>query len=536
MTTPTDTPLSPTTDAAATVATPPPSSNAGIARAALIIGTGNVASRILGLAREVVLTHYFGAGGVVSAYTVASFVPQMLYDLIIGGMVSSALVPVFSDYAERGKKELGRVASDVLTLTLIAMALLASLLILFAPQLAQLLGGDLPPQYLATTVGLLRLMAPATIFLGLSGVTTAILYALRRFTLPAFVVAVYNATLVLTIVLSGGQNIVWAAIGLVLGAIAQVALQWPGLRDLPLRVRIDLHDPALKRIIFLYLPMLLGIAAAQIGAIVDRRLASGVHESAIAWMRYATTLQQFPQGLVSTAVSMAALPALARQINDLPGFRRTLGFALRIVLLLVIPMAVGLFLLATPVVAALFERGKFTPEDTLATARALRLYMVGLPFAAIDLPLVYAFYARGDTLTPNLVAFVGLGAYFAIALTFVDSYGVSALVAANAAQLAAHAVTMVVLAQWRFGAIRGQGLGMLLAKVSLASLAMGVTILGMLALLAPLHLSGFWGALTTLIVAGGAGILAFGVAVAGMRIDEAQTLAALTVGRLRRPG
>lgn len=239
---------------------------------------------------------------------------------------------------------------------------------------------------------------------------------------------------------------------------------------------------------------------------------------------------------MSTAVSMAALPALARQINDLPGFRRTLGFALRIVLLLVIPMAVGLFLLATPVVAALFERGKFTPEDTLATARALRLYMVGLPFAAIDLPLVYAFYARGDTLTPNLVAFVGLGAYFAIALTFVDSYGVSALVAANAAQLAAHAVTMVVLAQWRFGAIRGQGLGMLLAKVSLASLAMGVTILGMLALLAPLHLSGFWGALTTLIVAGGAGILAFGVAVAGMRIDEAQTLAALTVGRLRRPG
>lgn len=534
---PTETPLAPTTETAPEVVVArasDASSRAGIARAALIIGSGNVASRVLGLLREVALTRYYGAGGAVSAYTVASFVPQMLYDLIIGGMISSALVPVFSEYAERGKRELGRLAGDVLTLTLIGTVAVASLLMVFAPQVAYLLGGDLPPEYVATTVGLLRLMAPATIFLGLSGVTTAILYAMRRFTLPAFVVAVYNATLVVTIVLSGGRNIAWAAVGLVLGSIAQVALQWPGLRDIPLRLRVDLHDPALRRIVLLYLPMLLGIAAAQLGAVVDRRLASGINESAIAWMRYATTLQQFPQGLVSTAVSMAALPALARQANDLPTFRRTLGFALRIVLLLVIPMAVTLFLLAEPTVATLFERGKFTAFDTVETARALRLYMIGLPFAAIDLPLVYAFYARGDTLTPNLVAFVGLAAYFAVALPFVDSYGVPALVAANAAQLAAHAIVMAWLAQRRFGAIRGQGLGRLLLKLGVASLAMAAVIASALVFLAPRTPPGFAGSLLTLVVAGGAGVLVFGALIAWLRVGEAQTMAAMTVGRLRR--
>ncbi len=523
-----------TVEAAPLEAAVPPPTGHGIARAATLISLGNIASRVLGMVREMTLTRYFGAGGAVSAYTVASFVPQMLYDMIIGGMISSALVPTFSEYAGKGREEIGKLAGAVLSLTLIATLALSALLMAFAPQVATLLGGDLPPQYVDIAITLLRVMAPAVVFLALSGVTTALLYSLQRFTLPAFVVAVFNLTLILTIVLSGGRTVASAAIGLVLGAVVQVVLQAPGLRDLPFRWRLDLQHPALRRIGVLYLPMLLGIAIAQVGAIIDRRLASGVSEEAIAWMRYATTLQQFPQGLVATAVSMAALPSLARQTADLPAFRRTLGAALRVVLVLIIPMGVALFLLATPTVGLLFERGQFTAQDTQQTAAALRLYLIGIPFAAIDLPLVYAFYARGDTLTPNLVAFVGVAAYLAVALPTVGPYGFLGLVLANAAQLTAHALTMLALAHRRFDGVRGQALGRTLAKTGLATLGLALVILAVETGTGRLGLSGVWGRLIVVGLGGGLGMVAFALLAAWLRVPEIETLARLIGRRLRR--
>ena len=512
----------------------PPPATAGIARAATLMGLGNVASRVFGMLREMTLTHYFGASGMVSAYTVASFVPQMLYDMVIGGMISSALVPVFSEYAERGREELGRLASVILSLALLGLVVVSALLTVGASQVATLIGGDLDPQFLSVAVSLLRLIAPATVFLGLSGITTALLYATQRFTLPAFVITVFNAALVATIIVGGGGSITLAAVGFLVGSLLQVVLQAPGLVGLPLRWTLDLRHPALRRIGLLYLPMLLGIAIAQVGAVIDRRLASGVGESAIAWMRYATTLQQFPQGLVATAVSMAALPSLARQAGDLVGFRVTLGAALRVVLFLTLPLVAALFLLAEPTVALLFERGRFTAFDTQQTALALRLYLIGLPFAALDLPLVYAFYARGDTLTPNVVSFVGVAAYLLVALPLLAPLGFLGLVAANAAQLASHALVMVYLTHRRFDGLRRQALGPTLLKTGVACAGLVAVILGVEAGLGRLALAGTLGALAHLVLAGGLGLTVFGLLAAWLRLAEAQTVARLVARRLSR--
>ena len=505
----------------------------GLAQAAVLIGLGNVGSRVFGMLREMALLSLFGASGLVSAYTVASFVPMMLYDMLIGGMVSSALVPVFSEYAERGRAELGRLAGVVLSLTVLLMGALSAVLFLAAPQTVRLIGGGLAPDLQAVAADLVRLMAAATVFLGVSGVLTGLLYAMQSFTRPAFVVVVFNAVLVGALVLSAGRSIAWAAVGLTLGALAQVLLQLPGLRGLSLRLRPDLRHPALRRILALYLPMLLGIAIAQVGAVIDRRLASGVSEQALAWMRAATTLQQFPQGLVATAVSMAALPTLARQAGDLGAFRRTLGVALRIVLVLIVPLGLALFLLAEPTVALLFERRAFTPADTAQTAAALRLYLLGIPFAALDLPLVYAFYARGSTLTPNLVALVGVAAYLVVALPLVGSWGFLGLVAANAANLAAHAVVMLWLAHRAFDGLRGQALGVTLLKTALAGAGLTATTLGALALLSGLPLTGIAGRLVVVIAAGGLGLAVYGALALALRLAEVETIARLVMSRLR---
>ncbi|MFN8499203.1 MAG: murein biosynthesis integral membrane protein MurJ [Anaerolineae bacterium] len=449
---------------------------AGIATGAALIALGNVGSRLLGMVREMALFRYYGASGMVSAFTVAAQVPQLLYDMLIGGLISSALVPVFSEYAERSDDELSEVVSIVLSISVFITMVVAIALSVGAATVATLIGGGLPQEYLDAAVGLLKITSLSIVFLGLSGVISGVLFAMRRFVLPAFVVMVFNAALIVAIVVSRGNSIAVAASGLVIGALLQVVLQLPGLRGLKVRFRLDWRHPALRRIALLYLPMLLGIAVAQFGALLDRRLASGVHPQAIAWMRAATTLQQFPQGLVTTAVSMAALPTLARQANDLPAFRRTLGVALRMVLVLIVPMVVALFLMAEPAVALIFQRGLFLPEDTAQTSQALRVYLLGLPFAAIDLPLVYAFYARNDTLTPNLVAILGVIAYLVVALPLIAPLGFIGLVAANSAQLTAHALVMLYLAHRRFDALRGQAFLQTFLKLGIATLGMALAV------------------------------------------------------------
>jgi len=457
-----------------------PAGGWGVARAAGIIALGNVASRVLGLVRETVIAHLFGATGLVSAFRVASILPTMLYDLLIGGMVSSALVPVFSGYAAQEREELWRVASLMLCLTALVLSLVAVVLEFLAPQAAWLLSGGFDPELLAQTTKLMRITIPAVIFMSLSGVLTGLLYALKRFAYPAFTTAVFNAGMVsVALLLAGKLGIASLAVGLLAGAALQVILQLPALRDMRFLPSLDASHPGLRRLVRLYLPVVLGLVINQVGIAIDRNLASRTGARSIAWMANATTLIQFPLGLISVAVSLAILPTLSREAANDEGqgrrgeFQATLASGLRLVLVAIIPATIGLFILAHPIIALLFEHGEFGPQDTVQTALALRCYLIGLIFAAIDQPLVFAFYARQDTLTPALVGAAGVGIYLAVALALIRPLGMIGLVLANSLQLMGHALAMLALFWRRLGGLAGYGVGMAATKALLASLAMG---------------------------------------------------------------
>jgi putative peptidoglycan lipid II flippase len=562
-----------------------------IAGAASLIALGNVASRVLGLARETVIAYLFGATGMVSAFEVASRVPRMLFDLLIDGLVSSALVPVFSELAERDRAELWRVASIMLSLTAVVMSVALLVMELFASQIAWLMSGGFEPRLLSHTAYLVRLTSPAVIFLSLSGITTGLLYALKRFTLPAFTVTVFNASLVVVaLVLTGwlGWGIESLAVGMLVGSAMQVALQLPGLRGARLRFELNWRRPGLRRILRLYAPVVLGLIVSQIGIVIDRNLASRTGEQSIAWMRYATTLVQFPLGLVSAAIAMAILPTLSRlaaprqlasqeftrtpvrrECTKMPKplpldlqssgvaataadcssaasigrsrlpqenidvFMDTLARGLRMVLVLILPAVMGLFTLSQPVVALVFQHGDFTAFDTQQTALALRIYLLGTAFAAVDLPLVFAFYARQDTLTPALVGVLGVGVYLAAALvpTAFRELRMTDLVLANSIQLTAHALVMLRLTH-RLGSLRQRGLGGTVLKVLLASLIMaGLAALVAGWLAARLPGGPLWR--QALIVGGAAlvGGIVYGLLTALLRVEEVATL----LGLLRRP-
>ncbi|MGD2207759.1 MAG: murein biosynthesis integral membrane protein MurJ, partial [Anaerolineae bacterium] len=414
------------------------SKGGGIAQAASLIALGNIASRVLGLIRVQIIAYLFGASGLVSVFHVASTVPTMIYELLIGGMLSAALVPVFSQVAEReGRPALWALFSRVASLVAVVLAALVLSLELLAPQIAWLLGGGFEPGLQASLTRMIRIIAPAVLFFGLSGVATGLLYALRRFAYPAFGAAVFNLGIVVAAPLLAGQLDVFSlAIGVLLGSLLQLAILTPDLRDIPLRFRLDLADPALRRILGLYLPIAVGLIVSNLQIGIDRRLASSTGESSIAWMANATTLIQLPHGLVAVAISLAVLPTLSRLSarDDLEGFRATLGQGLRLVLVLILPATLGLFVLGRPIISLLFEHGEFTAFDTLWTARALRFYLIGLVFAAIDWPLNYAFYARHDTLTPALVGVFSVVIYLAVALALVRPMGMLGLVLADSAK------------------------------------------------------------------------------------------------------
>jgi putative peptidoglycan lipid II flippase len=471
-----------------------PTQAAGMARAASLIAAGNVASRILGLVRETVIANLFGATDLVSAFRAAEIIPRMLYDLLVGGMVSSALVPVFSEQAERDRADLWHLASLVLSTAVIVLVIVVLIIELAAPQVAFLLVGGFDDELLAVTAHLMRITTPAVLFLSLSGIITGLLYALKRFALPAFTPAIFNATIVvvaITGVLVFNWGIESLVIGLLLGAFFQVLLQLPGLRDARLRFVVDMRHPALRRVGKLYLPIILGLVISQVAIVLDRNFASRTGGQSIAWMQNATTIIQFPLGLVSAAISLAILPTLSRLAaattqagSALDEFMNTLATGLRLVLLFIIPATVALFVLARPIIALLLEHGNFTPADTQQTVLALRLYLIGLTFAAIDQPLIFAFYARQNTLTPALVGLLGVGFYLVAALlpTLVRPMQMTDLVLANSVQLTGHALVMIWLIN-RLAPLRGRRLGPTTLKAVVASLAMGVGLWAALPLL-----------------------------------------------------
>ena len=274
-------------------------------------------------------------------------------------------------------------------------------------------------------------------------------------------------------------------LGILVGSALQIALQAPGLRGFRYSLALDLRHPGVRRIARLYLPVAAGLVVSQVGVLIDRNLASQTGEGSMAAMRFATTLVQFPLGLVGSAVALcrAAHPVAPRRRR--PGRTATPAptrppwpRGLRMVLMLIVPAAVGLAVLREPLVRLLFQRGAFDAGATARTALAFLCYSPSIPFAAIDQVLIFAFYARKNTVTPVLVGVLGVGVYLAVALPLMPSLGMAGLVIANSVQWVAHALVLLALL-WRAvgGLARPWAWAPRRRKVAAASALMGAAVL-----------------------------------------------------------
>ena len=499
-----------------------------IVRAAAVLAVGNIASRLLGLARQTVKANLFGASGLLSAFEVAAFVPISLYELIIGGMVNAALVPVFSDYASKERRaELWGVLSTVLSVASIVLLLVVALVMLLAPQIAWLVGANEfdDPALTNVAVRLMRMAAPTILFLGIASVLTGALFALKRFNVPAFIGAIFNGTIVVVALLRPDHitSLVW---GMLLGSFLQIVVQLWALRGAKLRWRFDWRHPAVRRILQLYAPIVAGLLINQLAIALSYNLATRTGDQSISYMKFATTLYQFPLGLVVTALSVATLPTLARQTNGhLAAFKQTLSEGLRLVITLILPATAGLFALAVPIVALLFEHGQFTAQDTETTALVLRFYLFGLPFAAVDQMLVYSSYARKDTWRPALVGVISIVIYSLTAVALMRPLGLLSLMVADGVKHVVHTLMMVWVIRGQIGGLRGYGISRTIVKSTIAALFTGTVAFVVASfLMANLPLHGFWQNLLLVLAGGIAGVLAYTVMVFALNIKEAKAL------------
>lgn len=515
-----------------------------VARATGVVALGNITSRVLGLAREMLLSDLFGAGVTVDAFQLAVIVPKTLYDLLIGGHVNSAIVPVLSEYAmARDRSELWRLVNLLLGVVVVLLAVLVLGIELAAPHIIGLIASSEVPETQQLATSLLRITAPALMFLSLFAVLSGVLYALQRFTLPAFAGAMFNGAIVIvTLIAAPSLGIAAMSLGWLIGALVQMAAQGWGLRDARLfpTLRGWRVSPGLRRIGLLYLPVMFSLVIdTLVIRLVSYRLASQVGPASISYMNVATTLMQFPHGLVATAISIAILPTLSRQavyLSNSEGagvYRETLGRGLRLGIVLILPAAIGLFVLAVAVVGLLFEHGSFTAVDTANSALALRLYLFGLPFATVDLLLIFAFYSQKDTLTPAIIGVISLVAYMVIALSLIEEYGLFSLMIADSCKHVIHASVAAYLLFRRIGGLRSLNLAITTVKALVASLLMGASAFAVMRVLLGVVPDNTLGELIVVMGTAGVGGVVF-VLLAGLfRINEFYWIGRMLLARIR---
>jgi putative peptidoglycan lipid II flippase len=387
-----------------------------IAKAATLVMALFVLSRVLGLARQMVIGAMFGTSGALDAYVAAARIPEMIFLVIAGGAVGSAFIPPFAERLAKGDREgAWRLASAVINLALIALIVTTGLMAIFAPPLVRtLIAPGFPPPRQTLTIKLLRLMLLSPIVFGISGVVMGTLNAHQHFLLPALAPSVYNLAIIGGALLLGPRiGVTGLAIGALVGALLHLLVQVPGLLHYGARYfpTLGLKLPGVRDVGRLIAPRMLGTAIAQLNFVVNNSLATRMGVGAVSAINYAWMLMLLPQGVFAQAVGTAAFPTFAEQAarGEKAEMRRALASTLRAVFFLSIPATVGLMVLGRPLVALLFERGAFKGSSTEAVAWALGFYALGLVgHAGLEI-IARAFYALHDTLTPVWVGGVAVG-------------------------------------------------------------------------------------------------------------------------------
>jgi putative peptidoglycan lipid II flippase len=394
------------------------------------VGSATIVSRILGFVRDVVLAKMFGASGETDAFFLAFKIPNFMRRLFAEGSFSLAFVPVLSEYKANGDRQALRDLIDHVTGTLAAILLVLTAIGIFA---APLILSVFAPGWLADdrpefnlSAGMLRITFPYIMMISLTALAGGILNTFERFLVPALTPILLNLSLIASALLLAGHlevPVTALAWGVLAAGFAQLLIQIPALMNLGLmpRPRWGWRHSGVRRIIKLMIPTLFGSSVAQVNLLVDSIIATFLVSGSVSWLYYSDRLLEFPLGVLGIALATVILPNLSQKHAEASTteFSATLDWALRLAVIITVPAAVGLIILAGPILTTLFQYDAFQQDDVRMSAYSLVAYSAGLPaFIAVKV-LAPGYYARQDTSTPVKIAIAAMVTNMGLNLLFV---------------------------------------------------------------------------------------------------------------------
>jgi putative peptidoglycan lipid II flippase len=463
--------------------------NRQIARAAGTVMAAFILSNLTGLLRNIFILNAFGTGQELDAFNAANQVTDTLFNLVAGGALASSFIPTFTGLLTQGDhRGAWKLASAIGNLILLVLTLLGAAAALFAPQIVRYLlapGFSANPDQVALTVDLVRLMMPAAVIFGLSGLVMGILNSHQIFLIPALTPSLYSLGLIFgATVLSPRIGIYGLGWGVLIGASLHLGLQIPTLmrRGGEYFATLGLQLPAVREVGRLFWPRLFGVGVVYLNFWVNIWLASHHPEGSVTAIKTAIALMLMPQAAIAQSIAIAAMPTLAAQFarGQMEEVRSSLAASLRGVLLLSIPASLGLILLREPLIVMIYQRGAFDARSTELVSWALLWYSVGLVGHSVVEIMARAFYALRNTLTPVMVgsAAMSLNVLLSIGLAALfDRIGWlphGGLALANSLATAVEMIGLVILMRRRLGRLEGKSIAAVALKALAAALLMSL--------------------------------------------------------------
>ena len=402
-------------------------------RAFATVGGYTMLSRITGLLRETLMAAFLGAGAVADAFFIAFQFPNLFRSLFAEGAFSASFVPIFSQILERdGKAKAKAFAAQAFAVLTVVLILFCAVVLLFMPQVLGVLaaGFDKIPGQIERTTELARIMFPYLLFISLTSLQSGMLNALGRFAVPAAAPVLLNLVFIAALLVgagAGGDRAMFLAWGVLLSGVVQLVWLAADCRRIGMTIALvrPRLTPEVKLLLMRILPMAFGAGIYQFNVMANKSIATLVGPGAVSWITYADRINLLPVGIFGTAIGVALLPLLARHIQagDEKAALHEQNRAIEISLLLTIPAAAGIAMLAQPITASLFEYGMFTPHDREMVAAALLAFSLGLPAYVLNKALTPGFFGRHDTKTPVIASSVSLVFNIAINIALMKSMG-----------------------------------------------------------------------------------------------------------------
>jgi len=454
-----------------------------IVKYAGIVIMATIFCRILGLGREIVISNKFGLGIETDAFFIAFMIPNLLRSFLGEGALNSAFIPIFAEYlTNHDRKKAEYFASNVLNILIIILIIIIALGIWIAPYLINVIAigfkSNIYKYQLA--IKLTRMVFPYIGFVAVAALFMGILNSYNHFLVPALAPSTLNISIIFfAFTLSFKYGIFSIALGVILGGLGQAIVQIPILirKKIKYKFVVDFKDPGVKKLLKLLIPAMIGLAITQINVVVDRTIASNLIDGSISALYYSNRLVQFPLGAFGIAISIATFPTLSKYSakNNIPEFKKSLLFGLKMLLFITIPSAVGLMVLKDSLIRLIYEHGVFSKIATAMTSSALLYYSIGLfAYACVRL-ITMSFYALKDTKTPVKIGIYIVFLNVTLDLILVRYLAHSGLALATSLAAIVNMIILVKTLQGKIGYFNSKNEILFILKIILSSILLGVS-------------------------------------------------------------